>query len=86
LVREGLANAARHAGPTDVVVDLDSEGNAVTVRVRDAGPVSSWRARPGSGHGLTGLRERVTALGGTLHAGPSAGGFELRAVFPVAAP
>lgn len=86
LVREGLANAARHAGPTDVAVDLDSDGDAVHVCVRDAGPVPSWHARPGSGHGLTGLRERVTALGGTLHAGPVAGGFELRAVFPVAAP
>ncbi|MBO3735302.1 sensor histidine kinase [Glycomyces niveus] len=86
LVREGLANAARHAGPTAVAVDLDSDQDAVTVRVRDAGPAPSWRARPGSGHGLTGLRERVAALGGTLHAGPAAGGYELRAAFPGAAP
>ncbi|WP_158630254.1 sensor histidine kinase [Glycomyces terrestris] len=86
VVREGLANAARHAGPTDVAVDVDADGDAVTVTVRDAGPAPAWRARPGSGHGLTGLRERVAALGGALHAGPAAGGFELRAVFPAAAP
>ncbi|MFF9322967.1 sensor histidine kinase [Streptomyces sp. NPDC014735] len=83
LVREGMANAARHAGPTDVHLSLDHDHGVVTVSVQDAGPSPSWRARTGSGHGLIGLRERVAALGGTLHAGPgdSGAGYELRAVF-----
>jgi len=35
------------------------------------------------GHGITGMRERVEALGGTLHAGPRpAGGFRVSAVLP----
>ncbi|MDF3149127.1 sensor histidine kinase, partial [Streptomyces sp. T21Q-yed] len=37
----------------------------------------------GGGFGLVGLKERVTALGGELHAGPRGGvGWEVRAVFP----
>jgi signal transduction histidine kinase len=83
LVREGLANAARHAGPTEVLVDIDRHEDTVAVSVRDEGPRDSWRARPGSGHGLLGLRERVAALGGTMSAGPLAGdrGYLLRATF-----
>jgi glucose-6-phosphate-specific signal transduction histidine kinase len=41
----------------------------------------------GPGLGLIGMRERVTALGGRLHAGPrDGGGFQVRAEFPTQAP
>ena len=41
-------------------------------------------AAPGGGHGLLGMRERVTALGGTLTAGPRyGGGFRVHAILPV---
>ncbi|QAY69479.1 sensor histidine kinase [Xylanimonas protaetiae] len=82
VVREGLANAARHAGPTSVEVTIDHDPGAVTVLVRDAGPTPGWAAEPGARHGLLGLRERVAAQGGRLHAGPTMPGYELRAVFP----
>ena len=40
----------------------------------------------GGGHGLVGMRERVTAIGGRLDAGPDAdGGFHVRAVLPLGA-
>ncbi|WP_435809522.1 hypothetical protein [Streptomyces iakyrus] len=42
-------------------------------------------AAHGGGFGIVGLTERVTALGGELHAGPRAGGgagWQVRAVFP----
>ncbi|WP_199742245.1 sensor histidine kinase [Streptomyces triticirhizae] len=82
VVREALHNAVRHAGPTRARVTLRRDGEALTVDVRDAGPVEGWRSQPGAGHGLAGLRERLTALGGTLRAAPAADGFRLAARIP----
>lgn len=82
VVREGLHNTARHAGPTDVRVRVHRDGDAVVASVRDGGPVAGWCPQPGAGHGLTGLRERVDALGGSLHAGPVGPGFHLVARLP----
>ncbi|MCA2219163.1 sensor histidine kinase [Jidongwangia harbinensis] len=81
-VREALSNAARHAGPTRVRVHLYRDGPAVVVTVADGGPVDGWRATPGAGHGLAGLRERVTSLGGTLLAERVEGGFRVTARIP----
>lgn len=82
VVREGLANTARHAGTTTVQVDVSVENGMVNVSVVDAGPAEHWRAAPGAGHGLAGLRERVTSLGGTLDAGATATGYRLVAALP----
>ncbi|WP_407653477.1 sensor histidine kinase [Actinoplanes oblitus] len=41
---------------------------------------------PGGGHGLTGMRERVEVLGGSLTAGPSGGGWRVATVLPGALP
>jgi signal transduction histidine kinase len=82
-VREGLCNAARHAGPCDVLVRVHRDGRFVVVSVADRGPATpGWRAVPGAGHGLAGLRERVAGLGGTLTAEPVEGGFRLTARIP----
>ncbi|WP_327352238.1 sensor histidine kinase [Streptomyces sp. NBC_01304] len=83
IVQEALTNAARHASPTEVTVTLAAEAKALDVRVDDDG-----RAVPDSpvtpGTGLTGMRERVTALGGTLHTGPRPeGGFAVHARLPL---
>lgn len=69
VVREALANTARHAGPTTARVDLRRDGSVVVVEVRDDGPVPGWVAVPGAGHGLLGLRERVAAVDGTVDVG-----------------
>ncbi|MEU4692570.1 sensor histidine kinase [Actinoplanes sp. NPDC023714] len=82
-VREALSNAARHAGPTSVDVRLCRDGPFVVVSVADDGPAAGgWHAVPGAGHGLSGLRERIDSLGGTLTAGPSGDGFRLTARIP----
>lgn len=85
-VREGLANTARHAGPTDVALRVRRDGPAVVVSVADSGPAGAWRPTPGAGHGLAGLRERVGSLGGSLTAEPVDGGFRLVARIPDGAP
>lgn len=82
VVREGLNNSLRHAGPTDVHVQVRLDGAAVAVEVQDAGPRGAWRSQSGAGHGLAGLRERVSALGGTLCAEPNGPGFVLLARIP----
>ncbi|MEU7650811.1 histidine kinase [Micromonospora taraxaci] len=79
-VREALSNAARHAGPTDVRVRVYRDGTYLVVTVADTGPsVDGWRASPGAGHGLAGLRERVGSIGGTLSAERVDAGFRLTA-------
>jgi signal transduction histidine kinase len=82
-VREALANAARHAGPTDVSVTVRRDGEHITVTVADGGPGErGWASSPGAGHGLTGLRERIGSLGGTLLAERVDAGFLLVARVP----
>lgn len=83
IVQEALTNAARHAGPAKVQVQLAYGEGEVTVAVADDGSAAP-DCPPAPGIGLTGMRERVTALGGTLRAAPRAeGGFEVRAELPL---
>ncbi|HET6550732.1 MAG TPA: histidine kinase, partial [Solirubrobacter sp.] len=81
IVQEALANAAKHAGAAPTSVSIRYDRDAVAVEVTDRG---SARARPaGRGHGLVGIRERVTLYGGTVDIGPQrAGGFRVRARLP----
>jgi two-component system sensor histidine kinase DesK len=81
-VREALNNAARHAGPTDVEVRVHRDGDAVVVTISDGGPDGAWPAAPGARHGLTGLRERVTGLGGSFLAEATDAGFRVVARIP----
>ncbi|MET8825234.1 sensor histidine kinase [Streptomyces sp. NPDC004610] len=83
IVQECLTNAARHAGPAEIRVRLDYGPARLTVRVDDDGAADPDRP-PRPGTGLTGMRERVTALGGTLLTGPRPeGGFAVRAELPL---
>jgi signal transduction histidine kinase len=87
VVQEGLTNVVRHAGattPTSVVLARDSGSLVVTVRDEGIAQPAAHAGNTGSGLGLTGLAERVHALGGAFTAGElAAGGFEVRAVLPV---
>jgi signal transduction histidine kinase len=90
LVQEALTNVRRHAADaTEVVVALAVGDGRLTVRVTDDGRGGTQLpdAAHGGGFGLVGLKERVTALGGELHAGPRAAGpgWEISAVFPLPA-
>ncbi|HEX5595951.1 MAG TPA: histidine kinase [Micromonosporaceae bacterium] len=82
VIREGLSNAARHAGPTRVRVSLLRQDETIVVIIDDEGPETGWSSKPGAGHGLLGLRERVKSLGGTLEAGPHGSGYRLYATLP----
>jgi signal transduction histidine kinase len=75
IVQEGLANVVKHSAATRAEVEVAVE-QEVTVRVLDRGPARPIdpTARTGSGLGIVGMRERAALLGGTLHAGPAAGG------------
>jgi signal transduction histidine kinase len=86
IVQEALTNAARHAGrDATVVIDISREERELVIRVADDGV-----ARPGAsvpGIGLTGMRERVVALGGRLAAEPRLeGGFAVHATLPLGGP
>ncbi|TFH53330.1 two-component sensor histidine kinase [Actinomyces viscosus] len=84
VVTEALANTARHAGPTRARVTLRRKPGLLRIAVDDDGPAADWEPRPGAGQGLRGLHERLTALGGTLAAGPrpDAPGFAVEATIP----
>lgn len=86
IVQEALTNVHRHAGSVSAVeVRLRYGESEVEVRVTDDGRgLDDPLAGEPVGHGLVGMRERITAYGGTLHAGmrPS-GGFEVAVVLPI---
>ena len=86
IVQEALTNVSRHAGQACASVRLHYAPDALTVQVDDDGQGSGTRPA-GLGLGLVGMRERVSALGGRLSAGPQDGrGFQVLAELPVRAP
>lgn len=82
IVQEALTNVVKHGGPNPrAKVRVTSNDRHITIEVSDRG--SGVSTVPGSGHGLAGMRERTTLLGGTFAAGPrSGGGFRVIARLP----
>jgi signal transduction histidine kinase len=70
VVSEALTNAAKHANPTTVNVDLETHATALRLAIRDDG---IGGADPSQGSGLVGLKDRVEALGGTFQVTSPAG-------------
>jgi signal transduction histidine kinase len=98
IVQESLSNAGRHAPGAAISVAVAVEPPFVRLKIWN-GPPAVARYRPtavsrfatvnghGRGHGLAGMRERVTLLGGTFSAGPApGGGFEVAAELPAGEP
>jgi len=86
VVQEGLINALRHAQPSRVDIDVQSNARRIVVTVADdgVGMPAEW-ARPGH-FGLRGLADRVAQLGGTFKIGNGAErGARLTAEIPLAA-
>ncbi|MCX4816572.1 sensor histidine kinase [Streptomyces sp. NBC_01239] len=86
IVQEALTNTLRHAvGADDVAVRVTVEGKCVEITVVDNGRTPQGSSVPlGAGRGLLGMRERARLVGGSLRAGPLAGGgFEVAARLPV---
>jgi len=86
IVQEALTNVTRHAGHACASVHLHYTPEALSIQVDDDGQGTGTRPS-GPGLGLVGMRERVSALGGRLQAGPQDdGGFQVRAELPARAP
>jgi len=89
IIQEALTNARRHAPGAAVDVELHFGADELEVAVRDNGPGAADVGDPAAvgGHGLLGMSERAIAVGGTLRAGPAAGGgFLVRATLPAKGP
>jgi signal transduction histidine kinase len=87
VVQEALTNASKHlSSGARADVRLEWGDGTLVVNVRDDGkPARTSRSELSTGHGLLGLRERVTMVGGTLQAAAeAAGGFRVTATLPVA--
>jgi signal transduction histidine kinase len=85
IVQESLTNVVRHAGRVAATVGLRQDGGYLYVDVVNDGGAAPAAFSDGTGAGLTGMRERAAALGGTLEAGPRpGGGFAVHARLPVA--
>lgn len=91
IVQQALANALRHAPGARITLRVEPGPAVLVVRV-DNGPPSDKPGRTGpdddgGGHGVTGMRERATGLGGWFTAaGTADGGFAVAATLPYAPP
>ena len=83
-VQEALTNAARHGHAENFWLTVRRDGERLRLELRDDGRVGSGELR--FGNGLTGMRERLEAIGGGVNASrAAAGGVQLSAWLPVAA-
>ena len=86
IVQESLTNTRKHAGPVaSASVLLRYSPGALVLAISDDGWGEAGAALPGgTGHGLTGMRERVAMYGGSVAAGPRpGGGYEVVATLPL---
>jgi signal transduction histidine kinase len=87
ITQEALANAARHAPQARTVLELEVAGGRASLLVESNGPAATAPAsepeRPR--YGLTGMRERATALGGEFKAGPTPEGWRVSCRLPLQA-
>jgi signal transduction histidine kinase len=87
ILQEGLTNAIRHAPGAAIGVNVVC-GDDIRLEIVNQSPPAGavGIGELGTGHGLTGLAERIAALGGTFHSGPvPAGGWRLSAELPATA-
>ena len=83
IVQEGLTNALKHAHASDADVTVRYRPDELEIEVRDNG--QGIATDDGLGHGLIGVRERVTIYGGRMSAGTAVdGGFVLNTRLPLA--
>jgi signal transduction histidine kinase len=87
IVQEAVTNVMKHAPGQEVDIDVHAESTTLVLTVRNplsAGPLPA--PEPAADRrGLSNMRERAAALGGTLRAGPESGAWWVRARLPLAA-
>ncbi|MCH7229559.1 sensor histidine kinase [Glycomyces sp. L485] len=81
IVQEALTNAVRHSDGDRVEVRIARDDGELDIEVADNGHVTAFEP----GRGITGMRERVDSVGGSLVVGPGRHGFSVRARLPAAA-
>ncbi|WP_066953126.1 sensor histidine kinase [Streptomyces lushanensis] len=85
IVQEALSNALRHAPGSTASVEIAYVLGGLGLRIVNTAPQGPVKPSPGAGHGITGMRERVTMLNGEMTADPAEdGGYEVAAFIPVA--
>lgn len=84
VVQESLTNVMRHAGGASATVRVFRDGADLVTEIADRGSGVPSGAPDNEGRGLTGMRERVEAVGGNLSCGPrEGGGFQVVARMPI---
>lgn len=83
VVQEALSNILRHAPESSATVTVRRERDSISVDVTNIADRGT-PATDGQRLGISGMRERVTLLGGTLLAGPNDNGWTVKAVIPTA--
>lgn len=84
IAQEALTNVLKHAGKVPTTVAVQRSPTEVRIEVVNTAGTCTSPSGGGTGHGLTGIRERVTATGGSVSHGPlDGGGFRLSARLPV---
>jgi signal transduction histidine kinase len=85
IVQEALTNALKHAGPARALVRVRYRRDELELEILDDGPGPDAPVTNGAGgHGLIGMRERVSLFGGDLAAGErSGGGYSVHARLPL---
>ncbi|WP_446038635.1 sensor histidine kinase [Streptomyces sp. SID1121] len=86
IVQEALSNALRHAPGSTARVEISYVLGGLGLRIVNTPPRGLVKPSPGAGHGITGMRERVTMLNGEMTADlQEDGGYEVAAFIPVTA-
>ena len=84
IVQEALTNVLRHSGARHADVSVRYANDSIAISVSDDGRGEAPDDRRGGGFGITGMRERAAAIGGSLEAGPvPGGGFLVHADLPL---
>ncbi len=81
ILQEALTNALRHGTGEPVLVALSWHADRVQLSVTN--PVRAAGRRPDAGHGLIGMRERASLVGGTLTAAEADGRYVVTASLPI---
>lgn len=80
--QEALTNAARHGDAGTVHLRLSQDQSGLHLRIHDDARATRASAPLREGNGLTGMRERVAALGGSIGITRSGGGLRIEATLP----
>ncbi|MGW7432773.1 sensor histidine kinase [Streptomyces sp. NPDC054861] len=85
IIQEALSNVLRHAPGAEAKVEVSYVLGGLGLRIVNGPARGPVNPSPGAGHGITGMRERVTMLNGEMTAEPAEdGGYEVTAFIPVA--